>query len=69
MSATRETGDVVTIYGDPLTEQKPEGKATLVRFEGAIGEYDNREIEMWVVRFLSEPDQTFERQLLTPGTD
>ena len=66
--STRATGDVVTIYQDPLSEEKREGDASLVRFDGAIGEYHGREIECWVVQFIGS-DEKCERQILTPRGD
>jgi hypothetical protein len=43
-------GDVVTIYQDPITKQKPEGKAKLVKqistAEGGL--------ERWTVQFVSD---------------
>jgi hypothetical protein len=39
------------VYEDPITKQKPEGKATLVRFL----DRDDREIgERWMVRFIGD---------------
>ena len=42
-------GHVVTIYEDPLTETKPEGKAELIKL---IGEYDS--LEEWEIRFCDD---------------
>ena len=59
-------GDVVTVYQDPLTEEKPEGKAKLIKYDGTIGEHNQRWICMWDVEFLKDPGQTFSRQILAP---
>jgi len=46
-------GDVVSIFEDPVTEQKPEGKAMLVRKtrtpDVELG--DGSHLEFWVVAF------------------
>jgi hypothetical protein len=41
-------GDIVTIYEDPLTEKKAEGKAKLIR--PILSESDN-DLEYWEVKF------------------
>lgn len=47
-----KAGDKVTIYKDPISQEKPEGKATLVEREsiGMDGE------EQWLVRFHGDSD-------------
>jgi hypothetical protein len=52
-------GDTVTIYKDPITKTKPEGRATLVRF---IAEVHGG--EMWEVRFEGEAE-TYTRLVAT----
>jgi len=42
-------GQVVTIYEDPITEKRPEGKATLIKFHFA--QWDQ---EYWTVRFQED---------------
>jgi hypothetical protein len=42
-------GQVVTIYEDPITQQRPEGKATLIKFHFA--QWDQ---EYWTVRFQED---------------
>ena len=42
-------GDIVTIYKDPITKQKPEGKARLVKF---VSRFEDE--EHWMVSFLDE---------------
>lgn len=44
-------GDIVSIYDDPLTETKPEGKAYLVKFLSQTG---NVGVEYWRVRFVDD---------------
>ena len=45
-------GDVVMIYEDPRTKEKPEGKAKLIiRLVKARNKYD---LEYWKVKFLSD---------------
>jgi len=44
-------GDVVTIYEDPLTQKKPEGKAKLLSF---IGKAINQPLEGWWVQFVDD---------------
>ena len=41
------SGDIVTIYEDPLTQQCPEGKAELLRFVGT----DWSDGERWRIKF------------------
>lgn len=59
MKIKLQTGQAVTIYHDPLTEQKPEGTAELIEFLG-----ENTMFENWVVRFRGSPDEpTVERRI------
>jgi hypothetical protein len=48
-----QKGDVVMIYEDPITEQKPEGKAELLKKVGG-----DEEVEQWIVRFLDDDLKT-----------
>ena len=48
-------GDIVMIYQDPVTEQKLEGKAELLKFIGSNGQLDENSIlETWQVKFLDD---------------
>lgn len=58
--ATTEPGDTVTIYQDPITRQKPEGDATLIR---CLNPVDRDGLSRWEVRFAGE-SETFERTIL-----
>lgn len=42
-----KSGDTIVVYEDPLTKEKPEGKAVLLRKNGTVGP----EMERWMVRF------------------
>ena len=56
--AEKKIKKVATIYHDPLTRLKPEGSATLVRFEFEM--LDN--CEYWTVRFVGDRyDEVCER--------
>ena len=58
-------GDRVTIYQDPLTQESPEGEATLVYIEDAnAGIYDGYLVQRWAVQFKGERDWV-SRQILT----
>ncbi len=46
-------GAVVMIYSKPLTLEKPEGKATLVK-RITKGEHPNAACDYWQVRFISD---------------
>lgn len=50
--------DIVTIYEDPITQQKPEGKAQLIHKELDLGDG----LEYWVVKF-PEDDDTVHRTI------
>lgn len=55
-------GDVVTIFEDPITETKPEGKATLIRLlDRDMGIWEGRQFKRWAVRFHDEPCKTYHR--------
>jgi len=45
-----QKGDIVMIYEDPITEQKPEGKAKLLKL--ILG--STYELETWQVKFLND---------------
>jgi len=50
-------GDIVTIYQDPLTQEKFEGKAVLLEFLK-----DDYQMERWEVHFLEDSlDERYER--------
>ncbi len=60
--AKLKKGQVVTIFEDPISRLKPEGKATLVKFESK----DNDGIynmERWQVRFQGD-SETFSRKIM-----
>lgn len=56
----RKKGDIVTIYQDPITKRKVDGKAQLIRripyTGGEIGE--ERNLEQWELIFLDDGMQT-----------
>jgi len=54
-------GDIVQIYGDPITKQKPEGQAKLIKHI-YYGENNLAKIERWKVKFLHDGYET-ERNL------
>lgn len=45
------TGQTVTIYKDPFTKKRPEGKARLAEFLGRVGQWKGQYIEYWQVHF------------------
>jgi len=48
-------GDVVMIYEDPVTEQKPEGPSELLKLISSDGQLDeNSRLEIWKVKFLDD---------------
>ena len=49
-------GDIVTIYQDPLTKAKPEGKAKLIK--KLAGKDAEEGTEYWIVQFLSDSFKT-----------
>ncbi len=52
-------GDIVTIYENPLTHDRPEGEAKLIkhlREDKGIANYN-----FWEVEFIKEPGVTFQR--------
>jgi hypothetical protein len=53
--------DRVTIYQDPITEEKEEGKAELISLDHTF-----HGIETWTVRFIGE-QRHFQRRILTTG--
>jgi len=50
-------GEVVTIYEDPETQEKVEGKAKLIKFL----DYIAPGTEYWKVEFLDEPNRPYHR--------
>jgi hypothetical protein len=42
-------GDIVTIYEDPITQEKPEGEAQLI-----VKENVSDELQYWKVKFLDD---------------
>ena len=63
------TSAYVTVYHDPGTRQKPEGKALLVSRGGPAGFYEGVELERWDVRFLVDGKfgEVVERTVVKPG--
>ena len=57
-------GDVVKIYQRPVTEEKLEGEAQLVKRVASMGNYDGRELGRWQVLFRGEG--VYERNILEP---
>ena len=53
-------GDIITIYEDPITCHKIEGKAKLMHKMPLKDDF----LEMWQVRFINEPSRLFERRLI-----
>lgn len=57
-------GDIVTIYEDPITEKKPEGRARIIcKFISDLGEVEGFTLARYEVEFLNEPGRTFERTI------
>ncbi len=58
-----KVGDIVTVYEDPITRMKPEGKARLVEKIRGVRLWFTP-LERWKVRFLSDEDgEAFEREI------
>jgi hypothetical protein len=55
-------GDIVMIYEDPITKEKPEGNATLIKKLFSTMEGTNWHTEYWQVRFINE-EAIFERTI------
>lgn len=53
-----KTGDIITIYEDPITEKKPEGKALLLRKMGEDPFTIRPRLSYWWVEFLHDGLQT-----------
>lgn len=59
-------GDKVMIYEDPITEQKPEGVATLIKELSRDTGYG---LSCWEVRFDGDdPSETFGRSIKEPSS-
>lgn len=55
-------GDVTMIYEDPISRQKPEGLAKLVK----LIHYDDVDgFNRWIVIFIEEPKNQYERVIFT----
>ena len=55
-----KVGEIVMIYEDPITRQKPEGKAVLLRKIADMGD----SLERWAVRFEGDgADSIYERNI------
>ena len=52
---------IITIYEDPITRLKPEGKAQLIEL---LREDTGDRLELWEVEFLDEPGTTYTRTLV-----
>ena len=57
-------GDVVTIYEDPITRKKVEGKARLVRLLSALPD-DN--LERWEVHFTGDSQGHYVERMIFMG--
>ena len=49
--------DIITIYGDPITETTPEGSARLIQKT----KLNNPGLEYWLVQFLNSADDPVHR--------
>lgn len=57
-------GDVVTIYQDPITRTKPEGKAVLLEMlSDNMGIYEGKTLQYWKVSFQGETE-IYQRSIL-----
>jgi hypothetical protein len=55
----------VIVYQDPLTQQKPEGEAYIIKKLRDMGFYDGKKLTLCKVRFVSDDwTQTYERIIL-----
>ena len=61
-------GDNVTIYEDPVTETRSEGRAKLVKNRNIDGGFfEDRQMHHWSVRFLEDPERVlYDRWILEP---
>jgi hypothetical protein len=59
-------GEKVTIYEDPVTCKRPEGKATLVRLVKPSQPSDEPKLEHWEVQFDAEIGDTYIRVIKVP---
>lgn len=58
-------GDKVMVYQDPLTEQREEGEAKLLKeITDSIGIWEGRNLSLWEVRFSDGEKAT--RKILEP---
>jgi len=58
-------GDKVTIYEDPITKERLEGEAILVKLiDEDCGRWEEGTMQRWKVRFLNEIMNEFERSIL-----
>ncbi len=57
-------GQKVTIYQDPITRQRPEGKAKLIGRVSEIGVYEGHPVVRWQVEFADEPGVSYERTVV-----
>jgi hypothetical protein len=66
-------GDTVTVYEDPITQNKPEGRAILVN-QIKVERWSDAQLERWDVRFEGEQEthetqETHEREILVKVVD
>jgi hypothetical protein len=66
MNAHLKAGMTITVYQDPITRQKPEGEAKLLR-EYRPDEGDG--LSMWVVEFVGEPGSRYVRTISTTAQE
>jgi hypothetical protein len=56
----------VAVYEDPITKQKFEGEARLVKFLSDHGWWEDVQYQRWQVEFLNEPGNIYERVVENP---
>lgn len=55
-----QPGDIVMIYQYPITQEDPEGRATLVR---QISPDEGDGLSRWAVRFFDDPETCYSRTI------
>lgn len=60
------SGDKVTIYQNPVTQEDEEGKAILIRrIRPGVGDG----LSIWLVEFMDEPGTTYQRTVKEGGVE
>lgn len=54
-------GQVVTVYEDPITQERPEGLAWLVEPQPDLDGNAEYGLELWSVEFLDDPGHVYVR--------